>query len=274
MTLIDVLLLIIGIAFGAAGTAWLTARFDLKRANFRGARIPACGGLVFVLAAAFTYGVSWFLDGAHPGSKAAYILCVVGFGLLGFWDDVKGDRSVGGFRGHLGALAKGKITTGFIKLLGGGIISAAAALMLWYPFWSHCLVAFLLIPLMANTINLLDLRPGRSLAAFFLFAMAIFAYLAKQDDLPIGYFLYIAIAIAVFLYPLDSTGQIMLGDTGANAFGAVLGVAMVLYFPLWGQIAVVVALVAFNVWCEKYSFSKTIENNKILRGIDRKIGVR
>jgi UDP-N-acetylmuramyl pentapeptide phosphotransferase/UDP-N-acetylglucosamine-1-phosphate transferase len=66
----------------------------------------------------------------------------------------------------------------------------------------------------------------------------------------------------------------MLGDTGANAFGAVLGLAGALYFSPGWQAAVVVALAAFQVWCERYSLSRTIERHPVLRRLDRKIGVR
>ncbi len=66
----------------------------------------------------------------------------------------------------------------------------------------------------------------------------------------------------------------MLGDTGSNAFGAVLGVAGAIFFPPLWQAVLVVALLAFQVWCERYSLSRVIENNPLLRRLDRKIGVR
>lgn len=274
MTLVDLIVFVIGLTFGIAGAAWMTGRFDLRRANFRGERIPATAGLVFVLAAAFIYGVSWLVDGAHAGTKAAFLMCAIGYGLLGFWDDVKGDRSIGGYRGHLQALASGMFTTGAGKLIGGAVLSAVAAWMLWYPYAGQCIVAFFLIPLFANTLNLLDLRPGRSLFGFFLFAAVVVASLLFQHQGMIGYLLYIAIAVAVFLYPLDAMGQIMLGDTGSNAFGAVLGVSAALYLPLWAQIVLLALLAGFNLFCERRSWSRVVEENGVLRGIDRKIGVR
>ena len=85
---------------------------------------------------------------------------------------------------------------------------------------------------------------------------------------------YVAVAVALILYPLDASGRIMLGDTGSNAFGAVLGLSAALYFsPLW-QAVVVVLLILFQVWCERHSLSRTIEASPFLRGLDRKIGVR
>lgn len=274
MTVLDLVVLIIGLAFGVGGTAWITARFDLRGRNFRGDRIPKTAGLVFVLCGAFVYGVSWFADGAPLGTKSVFLLALLAFGILGFWDDVRGDRSVGGFKGHIRALLDGRVTTGAVKLIGGAAVSLVAAGILWYPYVGHCVVAFFLIPLAANTLNLLDLRPGRSLFGFFLLAAVVIVSLALQGQLAVGYFVFIAIAAAAFLYPLDALGQIMLGDTGSNAFGAVIGVSMALYLPLWDQLLVLAALAGFNMWCERNSFSKTVERSPLLSAVDRKIGIR
>ena len=274
MTAFDIVMLAVSLLFGTACTAWLTNRFDLRKPNFRGVRIPYVAGLVFVLTASFDFAISWIFDGAHAGSKLAYIVAVLGFGVLGFWDDIAGDRSVGGFRGHINALRSGKVTTGAIKMFGGGLISGVCALMLWYPYVGHCLVAWLLIPLCANTLNLLDLRPGRCLFGFLVMSAVSLIALAVQGQIPVAYFLTIAIAVAVCLYALDASGKIMIGDTGSNAFGAFAGVAFALYVPIGWQIAIVAALVGLNLWCESHSLSRLIEGNAVLRSIDRKIGVR
>ena len=66
----------------------------------------------------------------------------------------------------------------------------------------------------------------------------------------------------------------MLGDTGANAFGAVLGVAGAIYFPPWAQVVLAALLLAFQVWCERRSLTQLIESRPLLRALDRKIGIR
>ncbi|WP_339062526.1 hypothetical protein [Tepidibacillus marianensis] len=88
--------------------------------------------------------------------------------LIGTYDDFYGEKDVKGFKGHFTALRKGTITTGFIKAFGGSI--AALYLALHFredviPFMTD----FLLIVLMANILNLFDLRPGRSLKVYFFF---------------------------------------------------------------------------------------------------------
>jgi UDP-GlcNAc:undecaprenyl-phosphate GlcNAc-1-phosphate transferase len=246
----------------------------VRRPNFRGERIPSLAGLAFVLAGVWAYAFEWRTDTFDPKPAAACLLVVLCFGALGLLDDLGGDRSGGGFRGHFRALAKGRLTTGAAKALGGGLISLFAGYLLAAPSLWQIVLAAALIALSANTLNLLDLRPGRCLFGFILGAAAVILTLYVHHTLSLGFLLYVAVAAALILYPMDAGGRLMLGDTGSNSFGAILGVAGVLYFsPLW-QAVIVVLLVAFQVWCERNSLSQTIEKNPILRSLDRKIGVR
>jgi hypothetical protein len=124
-----------------------------------------------------------------PMRAAGMLLLVVaafGFGLV---DDIFGDRSVRGFRGHIGELLRGRLTTGAMKLLGIGAASALAAASLastaldtshdpagrglvaagtWATAW---VLTTLVIALSANLVNLMDLRPGRALKAYSLIAV-------------------------------------------------------------------------------------------------------
>ncbi len=203
--------------------------------NFRGQRLPAVAGLAFVLGGEFFYLCEWVWQGIHTSLAAVYFMVTLGFGGLGLLDDLKGDRSVGGFRGHFRALTHGRLTTGAAKALGGGLLSLVAGFLMNYPRpWGYALLAALLIALSANTLNLLDLRPGRCLFGFFVGTLTLFGVLLSQQALGAGFLLWAAVAFALILYPLDAGGSAMLGDTGANAFGAVLGVAGAIYFaPLW-----------------------------------------
>jgi len=275
VTLPDCLILVVALAFGLGGTAWLVRRYDLRRFNFKKRRIPMIAGLAFVLGGEFFYGSEWFLQGIHTSLAAVYFLVTLGFGGLGLLDDLKGDRTVGGFGGHLGALRRGKLTTGAAKAIGGGLIGLIAGFLIASPRpLGYALLAGLLIALSANTLNLLDLRPGRCLFGFFIGAATIGAVLFSQHTLALGGLLWAAVAFALILYPLDAGGSLMLGDTGANAFGAVLGVAGAIYFsPAW-QGVLVFGLLGFQFWCERYSLSRVIEASPFLRGLDRKIGVR
>ena len=275
MTLPEYLLLIVALAFGFGGTAWLVNRYDLRRLNFLKQRIPSIAGLAFVLGGEFFYASEALAAGWQHSLASVFFLVTLGFGGLGLLDDLKGDRSAGGFRGHFRMLRSGKVTTGAVKAIGGGVLSLAAGYFITAPgpLWT-ALVAGLLIALSANTLNLLDLRPGRCLFGFGIGVLVISATLWGYHSLSSGLLLWAAFAFAVILYPLDAGGTVMLGDTGANAFGAVLGVASAIYFPPLVQVILVALLIAFQVWCEKHSLTRFIESHAMLRALDRKIGVR
>jgi UDP-GlcNAc:undecaprenyl-phosphate GlcNAc-1-phosphate transferase len=274
MTIAELVIFVFALLLGIAGTAWATRKFDLRRENFRKERIPAMAGVVLVVSGVFFYGVEWIEQGIHVATAATYFLVTFAFGALGMLDDIAGDRSIGGFRGHVGALMRGKLTTGFAKMLGGGIVSLVAGFLLYWPLFWQALLAAVLIALTANTLNLLDLRPGRCLFGFFLGATAVISLLAWQHHLNVAFLFYFAVAIALIIYPLDALGAVMLGDTGSNAFGSILGVAMALFLPWQAQVAVVFGMTAFQIRCERHSWSKTVENNRVLRAIDSRIGVR
>ncbi len=274
MTLAEFVVIALGLLFGGGATAWLTARYDLRRPNFRGERIPAVAGLAFVLGGVWVYAYEWLSDTFDPKPAAAYLIVVLGFGALGMLDDLGGDRSVGGYQGHFRALREGRITTGAAKALGGGVVSLAAGFLLAYPSLWQWALASALIALSANTLNLLDLRPGRCLFGFCCGAATILATLLGHHAAGLGLLFYVALAVALILYPQDAGGRVMLGDTGSNSFGATLGVAGALYFSPFWQGVVVALLVLFQAWCERHSLSQTIEAHPLLRRLDRKIGVR
>ncbi len=279
MTLPEYLILLVALLFGFGGTAWLVSRYDLRRPNFLGRRIPSVAGLAFVLGGEFFYACESLLSGWKTSLAGVYFLLTLGFGMLGLLDDLKGDRSAGGFRGHFAALKAGRVTTGAVKAIGGGLLSLVAGYLVTAlvtapgPLWA-ALIAALLIALSANTLNLLDLRPGRCLFGFGVGTLVIVGVLAAQHSLESGLLLWAAAAFALILYPLDSAGVAMLGDTGANALGAVLGLAGTIYFPPLVQAVLVVLLLGFQVWCERHSLSRFIESRPLLRALDRKIGVR
>lgn len=274
MTWIEFTVVAVGFAFGFGAAGWVTQVYALRRPNFRGDVVPAVAGLAFLLGSVFIYAYEWLMQGVWVGSAAAYLLAVFGFGTLGLADDLLGDRSIGGLRGHFRALAQGRLTTGAAKAVGGGVVSLVIGCLIAYPVWRQMLLTALLVALSANALNLTDTRPGRCLFAFFVGAAVLIGTLAWHHALAVGFLLYVAVAFAVILFPLDSRGRVMLGDVGSNAFGAVLGVAGALIFsPLW-QGVVVVFLIAFHVWTEKHSLSEMIEKSPILRRLDAKIGVR
>jgi UDP-N-acetylmuramyl pentapeptide phosphotransferase/UDP-N-acetylglucosamine-1-phosphate transferase len=269
---------IFALAFGSAATSWLTRRYPerFKKPNYVGKMIPAMAGLAFVLAADIFYGYQALQQTPYYQKlPLIYLLVAVGFGALGLLDDLGGDRTTGGFRGHFRRLFKErKLTTGAIKAIFGGVFALIAGWLLTGPSVISTILAALLIALTANALNLIDLRPGRCLAGFLLAAILIVVVLKVNHMLPTAGLFYFALSAAILMYPFDARGKIMLGDTGANSLGAVLGLSMALFFSMEWQGVIVALLVAFHIWAEKRSLTKLIEETPLLSRIDRKIGIR
>ena len=141
-------------------------------------------------------------------------------------------------------------------------------------------VAALLIALSANALNLFDLRPGRALKVWFLagipllFAAAppsVSACAGMGTDAAWQYpalALALMLLIAVLYAPLDFAGMMMLGDTGANPLGAVLGLYLTLLLPLPAQVIAVLLLLALHVYAERASLTRLIERVRWLRWLD------
>ncbi len=74
---------------------------------------------------------------------------------------------------------------------------------------------------------------------------------------------------AVGLLPDDLGEQSMLGDTGANTLGALLGTAGAATLSRRGLVAAVIAATAVTVLSERVSFSSVIDANSLLRRVDQ-----
>lgn len=248
-------------------------RFDWVKENFRKDRIPAVFGLYIVAWGAVACMLARYSEGGSDLAARQYLVAILGFGLLGLADDVFGSREVGGFKGHFKKLLfERKLTTGAAKALGGGGIALylgwrTSGGVAW--MWALDTMA---IGLAANTINLLDLRPGRAIFAFFvgMIAVVIAGWAGLSAPVVLG---GVAIAAAGVAY-FDSTGRAMLGDVGSNALGAVLGLTIALDTTTAFKAAVVVVFLVINAYSERRSISKLIAGNRVLSYFDSKLGVR
>ncbi len=70
------------------------------------------------------------------------------------------------------------------------------------------------------------------------------------------------------LLPADLGEEIMLGDAGANALGALLGTAFVARAGTAGRLAALAGLVALTAASEKVSFTQVIQRTPGLRELD------
>jgi hypothetical protein len=175
-----------------------------------------------------------------------------------------------GFKGHLGALREGRVTTGLLKLVGGAAIAVVVVASPGFKSGRTLIVDAMLIALAANLGNLLDRAPGRTIK-FGLLAYAPIAIVIGTA--PIGVAAAPVMGAAVGLLSDDLRERLMLGDTGANVIGAVLGLAVVLGTRDSIRLGVMLVLLALNVAAELVSFSRVIDAVPPLRWFDR-IGSR
>ncbi|MFL6116660.1 MAG: hypothetical protein ACJ786_35690 [Catenulispora sp.] len=198
-----------------------------------------------------------------PGVPGAVRLAgcgaAVGAGVVGLYDDLNERGKVKGLRGHVGALARGEVTTGAVKLIGIGATGVAAGSLLRRSMLDRALAA-VVVAGAANAVNLFDLRPGRAVKA------AVIGGAAGVTRG--GAFGAAALGAAAALLPEDLGERAMLGDGGANALGAALGVATAARASRTGLIAAALGLAALTAASEKVSFTKVIAATPPLRFLD------
>jgi UDP-N-acetylmuramyl pentapeptide phosphotransferase/UDP-N-acetylglucosamine-1-phosphate transferase len=245
----------------------------LQRENYRGHSLATAGGILIVLALLVVEAGRALLGAAGVGNepglsvdRAEVLFAAFAFGLLGFIDDVLGGDDARGFKGHMGALFQGRITTGFLKLFGGAGVAVVLVATPGFASGRRLLVDAVLIALAANLGNLLDRAPGRTIKC------ALIAYVPLAIVLgtsPAGVAIAPAMGAAIALLPDDLGERLMLGDSGANVIGAVLGLGVVLGRGETTRVTALVIVIALTILAEVVSFSKVIDRVPPLRALDR-----
>lgn len=249
---------------------------NLRRPNFQGDTIPTAYGLFILLWSALMMVVlAWFLP-TERRAFAVYFGVTVGLGALGFIDDRWGDRQIKGLRGHLRRFfIDGVITTGFLKAAGGLTAAIAVPRLVLEQDGPTALLNGLIIALCANALNLLDLRPGRACAVFLLSAVLLLAGQMIAAGRPLVSPLLLVVIPTLYIYPRDARAQVMLGDTGSNLLGGALGLALTLVFPsISFRLSLLLLLLLFHLFAERYSLSALIERHPLLRRLDAWTGRR
>lgn len=249
-------------------------------------------GPAAVLAAGGSAALGVLLERRQPGSggagsagslAAAALLAALVAGAAGRYDDLAerpGERTAKGLRGHAAALRRGQVTGGVVKAAAVGSAAAVAGWLLadanadadsaaTRPAGALLDIAVRagVVAGTANLVNLLDLRPGRALKAVLVAGAPLVLGRGSGGGLVAG-----PMGVALALLPGDLAERRMLGDAGANALGAVLGVG-------WAagggraspgrRIVGLVVLAAVTAASEVVSFSRVIDATPVLRGLDR-----
>ena len=299
---------VVGAGIGVcAGLGYVLRRKRIKasqweRTNFHGVTVSLRGGVAMAGAAVASAAVASALSD-QPRAALGGVVASLGGGLAGYIDDVDqgahdGGKVAKGLKGHLGALAHGQVTTGVIKIAGIGASALAASALVGSKATSvggkvaDLALNTVLIAGTANLANLLDLRPGRALKATVLVAapLSYFSCAAAKPEasgasgapsakpvspastsgasaqrlLASG---LNAAAITALVEDLQETT--MLGDTGANAAGALLGTSLAANDSWKLRLGTALGVVGLILASEKVSFSKVIAANPALNWLDQ-----
>lgn len=226
--------------------------------NWQGNNIPGIAGIAFPFIISLA-SIPLLIYGLQDRKINIYLLALWGVSLLGLLDDTYGDSGPKGLKGHFKYLWQHKkLTTGVIKASGTAIITAWVIINQNKGF-----LDWLLLLLNVNTINLLDLRPGRAVKGT-LFLLMIALIFQLQDYFLISMASGVIIAYARY----DLHAKVMLGDTGSNTLGIISGLIL-LDLPYFAKLTLVIIFAVFHLLTEKFSFSMIIERSNILRKIDR-----
>ena len=119
----------------------------------------------------------------------------------------------------------------------------------------------------ANVHNLLDLRPGRALKTAALLSGCLLADRREGTEaartLAAG-----ALGVAVAALPEDLMEDTMLGDTGANAVGALVGTALAAHPGRTVRVLAALAGTALVLASERVSFTRVIARTPVLAALD------
>ena len=282
---------VVGAGIGVcAGLGYVLRRKRIKasqweRTNFHGVTVSLRGGVAMAGASVASAAVaSAFSD--QPRAALGGLVASLGGGVAGYIDDVDqgahdGGKVAKGLKGHLGALAHGQVTTGVIKIAGIGASALAASALVGSKATSvsgkaaDLALNTVLIAGAANLANLLDLRPGRALKATVLVAAPLSYFScadAKTPASPASAQRLLASglnAAAITALVEDLQETTMLGDTGANAAGALLGTSLAANDSWKLRLGTTLGVVGLILASEKVSFSKVIAANPALNWLDQ-----
>ena len=239
--------------------------------NYRGSLLYLALGPAFAIGVGVVLVIDFLLEwaGERLGVSAWRPLAVI-LGLLvvfasGLLDDYRaGSRR--GLIGHFGELFHGRITTGIAKV-------AAATVAAWLvaaALGSGGLRLALAIPFVAgatNLWNLFDVRPGRALKYFFLALGPV-----MLTEWRFAFHMYLvpaALGAAIAILPLDLRERAMLGDSGSNVLGFVVGIACFRLLPTWGVALGLGFVLALHLVGETVTLSRIIEVTPPLRWFDQ-----
>jgi UDP-GlcNAc:undecaprenyl-phosphate/decaprenyl-phosphate GlcNAc-1-phosphate transferase len=268
MTLLALLTATVVGALGAAWEARLAVRWSpprLMTRNYAGRPVAAVLGigLFFGILLGFLVG-SLVAQSDHSFALGVYVYALISvLAWVGLLDDLYGGKARG-IVGHLGSLARRRPTTGILKLLAGVAAAIVLALYLADDLVRVTGIA-VLVALCTNLWNALDVVPGRALKWA---AVVLIPVLAAAWARPSAPALAAALGSVLALLPFDLRERGMLGDTGSNPLGFLVGLGLAVVLPTPGLLVAVGAALLLQVAAETVTISRLIQAVPPLRWFD------
>ena len=256
----------------------------LERTNFHGRTVSLRGGAGAAAGSVMAAIETGRLLRSGSRVRLAAALAAAAGGCAGLVDDLDagahdGGTPAKGLKGHLSALAHGRVTTGALKiavigsgaLIGGVLLSrhrsegvggrplAATAV--------DAASSAVVIASRAKLLNLLDLRPGRALKTASIVSAPLLTTPGRDGE-PTRLLAAGTLGVSLMALPEDLLENTMLGDTGANAVGALLGTALACHPGRAVRAGAAVSGVGLILASEKVSFSRVIANTPVLAALD------
>lgn len=272
-------------ALGFLGTYFMIPLFksmlvngNVIRPNYKNEMIPVGMGIVFlpmiiinsIILGFVTLNNIWFVSSSNYNLNIVWLLCLalyifsmMAMFFAGALDDLIGNRNISGLKGHFKSLFKGELTTGGFKALFGGFVGLVVSVCISSSI-VDIIVNTLIIALSTNLMNLFDLRPGRAIKAYLVIMIPI--YITLTGYTKVFPLLILPNVLAYFNTDLKARG--MMGDTGSNVLGISIGVLMALGYGIKVRLAWLVFLILMHLITEKFSLTKIIEKNRVLKFID------
>jgi UDP-N-acetylmuramyl pentapeptide phosphotransferase/UDP-N-acetylglucosamine-1-phosphate transferase len=153
-----------------------------------------------------------------------------------------------------------------VKLFGGAALAITVVSVIEPGAFGRLLADSALVALAANLANLLDRAPGRvTKSGLVAFGVLLVATGMSHELAGVA---VIVGGAAGLLWP-DLRERLMLGDAGANALGAVLGLGAVVACAPDTRTVLLMFVIALNLLSEVVSFSRVIDQVPPLRMLDR-----
>lgn len=236
----------------------------MVRANYRGEQIPVGVGVTIPLIQILSLPWSVWESVERLYFVQTSMLILIAY--AGWRDDRYGGMEAKGLKGHVSLWWKEGIwSTGMAKAATGAWVAIVLSTLYSQSVWEWVLHASLIV-LLTNQINLLDLRPGRAMKGFGVYAILILSQ--THTDMPL--MLWLPIVLTVFyIFQGDIRGKVMLGDTGSNVLGFAIAFWVVVTASLMLKVTLVVVGLVIQLYAEKNSISALIQKTPVLYWLDR-----